>query len=1455
MKFIKYIIVTLLLISTVYSQYVTHASQRDDDLHMPFMTWDDNPEGLLEGDINDFVFDTVNVVLYWKQTGAATTTGWVEYAPTSVADADYGEITVASGIWTVDDDVIGSEHFKDQDWGDIAVSANVVSVEDDSHLHGSGTITEADPLALLTAGTDNVKDSHPDWGTGAGQISAEDIPIADVGVIIVATEVEGALQENRLAIDLNTSKVTMTYPGAGIALSTGSAWSASITDNSANWNTAYTDRLKWDGGATDLVASTGRTSLGGTTIGQALFLSTNPGAITFGRANADNSFDWLSATNFRTAIGVDPAGTDNSTDVTLNANATAAGLSLSTQEINYRAATNAQTGYMTAALVTNIETNNAKITNVSTALSVGTVGVNTVAITSDGGADDVTLPAATVTTAGMFTTAKWAEVVANNAKVSNVSTALSTGTRDATTYGINSDGSSDDVILVEATTTLAGLLGAAKWDEIVASTTHLGLTNNPHSVTKAQVGLTNVEDVALSTWVGSTNLTTLGIIGTGTWQSVDVGIGYGGTGQSTAQAAIDALSQVSGGTNEYVLTKDTGTGNALWKVSASGFADPMTTRGDIVIRDASNNTERLGIGANAFILTSDGTDVSWSVPAINQELQNSLVGSYYHFDGVDDIVTVSDNADIDFGTNDFSIAMRFYSFDVAGTEYLLNKEAGGIGYGIYKTDDDIYIRFDDNTTDASAIILTAKIVAEKWYDLVITFDRDGNSTAYLGGNTGTVDISGTPLTLDNAGDLLIGSTTAGASFFKGEISHILFFNRLLTSNEAIEISKWDSDNPPVWFSNVGANQTELTSGTLTIGKRYRINDWITADDFTNIGGTNEDGNEFIATGTTPTTWTNSSTVVPIGNVVNYNGNSIGMSTWFDVSGNNNYGTVTGAMQLLPPIFGNQEVRGIAKIDTLITKYPRMDVRYFGAIGDGVTDDTDAVQEAIDSANVYMDGYELIKSVAYFPPGDYLVDSLTIYPGTHLKGESKYTSRISASQGTGTYFINVDELGEGHGGNIAITDLAIVGTGGAQKGVRFYHSYYNSYMRECRVEGFYDNVTVDDSWTFTLKNSYLRSAGRHNLFIKTGTNVTIEGNRIDYSGSHNIRVGRVSVGLTIRDNAIQKADSAGVRIDSTLIANIENNFFEDNGKNDSYGGALEVFGYATTILNVTHNVFNNNSVVSNMRAVLLTGLFRNFTGSGNKFHGTNQNVAYDFGGASVNNYNISGDIWAGSLDSLIIKNASSRGVIQTEYVNSQTYTSEIQGNVDQYQIEDDSGWKIYGFDDKSAEYGTLSINSAGNFVIGSSGDILLNLNYPIQGLSTGKSFERSIVLQIQPGATPNTNINITNYGVSTNGFNHPSITDATDLAASGTSGSFSLSANGIDITFNITPEIIGLGTYAFVKDHEINNSSAELYKPAVDMQSGNLRIKIIAQPGGQTSWLPLMDTGDAVYLSITFWTST
>lgn len=130
------------------------------------------------------------------------------------------------------------------------------------------------------------------------------------------------------------------YPAAGIPLSTGVAWGASITNNSANWNTAYgwgnhaglydpigtgtglvgaheltynhinyntayTDRLKWDGGATDLVAGTGRTSLGGTTVGQAFFMLANPSAITFPRIDAANTVTARSAANFKADLSLE----------------------------------------------------------------------------------------------------------------------------------------------------------------------------------------------------------------------------------------------------------------------------------------------------------------------------------------------------------------------------------------------------------------------------------------------------------------------------------------------------------------------------------------------------------------------------------------------------------------------------------------------------------------------------------------------------------------------------------------------------------------------------------------------------------------------------------------------------------------------------------------------------------------------------------------------------------------------------------------------------------------------------------------------------------------------------------------------------------------------------------------------------------------------------------------------
>lgn len=65
----------------------------------------------------------------------------------------------------------------------------------------TGDAVGTDPITFspfsnpITIGDDYIKDNMIDWGTGANQVSAADMPIADAGNYFSATDVEGALQE------------------------------------------------------------------------------------------------------------------------------------------------------------------------------------------------------------------------------------------------------------------------------------------------------------------------------------------------------------------------------------------------------------------------------------------------------------------------------------------------------------------------------------------------------------------------------------------------------------------------------------------------------------------------------------------------------------------------------------------------------------------------------------------------------------------------------------------------------------------------------------------------------------------------------------------------------------------------------------------------------------------------------------------------------------------------------------------------------------------------------------------------------------------------------------------------------------------------------------------------------------------------------------------------------------
>ena len=67
----------------------------------------------------------------------------------------------------------------------------------------------------------------------------------------------------------------MVYPDAGIALSTGTAWGASITNNSANWNTAYSHSLDNSQAHSDYLINNGNDATSGTLTATNFILSSD----------------------------------------------------------------------------------------------------------------------------------------------------------------------------------------------------------------------------------------------------------------------------------------------------------------------------------------------------------------------------------------------------------------------------------------------------------------------------------------------------------------------------------------------------------------------------------------------------------------------------------------------------------------------------------------------------------------------------------------------------------------------------------------------------------------------------------------------------------------------------------------------------------------------------------------------------------------------------------------------------------------------------------------------------------------------------------------------------------------------------------------------------------------------------------------------------------------------------
>lgn len=191
--------------------------------------------------------------------------------------------------------------------------------------------------------------------------------------------------------------------------------------------------------------------------------------------------------------------------------------------------------------------------------------------------------------------------------------------------------------------------------------------------------------------------------------------------------------------------------------------------------------------------------------------------------------------------------------------------------------------------------------------------------------------------------------------------------------------------------------------------------------------------------------------------------------------------------------------GEAKLKDIIS------VKDFGAVGDGVTDDTAAIQAAIDAAEVFVElgtASQTIRNdgnrgVVWFPPGQYNVSSTLVIngPGVHIQGSGVAATIIrSTLNGNLFYARSDDQSTTGLLHNIAFSDMSLRGdftnpTTGAGiavdivKHVYIYNIHFNGFYDDIVFRGVQEPAFVHGCNFFA--NNAVTAARTGNAHIKVG----------------------------------------------------------------------------------------------------------------------------------------------------------------------------------------------------------------------------------------------------------------------------------------------------------------------------------------------------------------------------------
>ena len=320
-----------------------------------------------------------------------------------------------------------------------------------------------------------------------------------------------------------------------------------------------------------------------------------------------------------------------------------------------------------------------------------------------------------------------------------------------------------------------------------------------------------------------------------------------------------------------VIAPDTNPGNKRWilfSVMASSSVLVSTTQAD---NDSSTN-----IATTAFAKSQD------AVLAREPDQGVNLTAAASGSSGI----TVLDNNNIDFGTGNFTLVWKGSLPDWAAVAALLFKDNYvALGWQVYVNSDGT-LKFHARSAGVTYSSTVANTFVDKTvHEITVVIVNSTSVSFYTDGLLFGAAVAIASFEASSANVLEILGNTNATSRFAGTTHHAITYNRALTAAE--ELNRYRNGVAP---QHRHASQTALTSGTLLAGQEYIIDTFVAGDNFSNIatvvsGTINTTGCIFVATGTTPTTWTNSSSLRASGATLILEPEGIQNGRWLDSSSN------------------------------------------------------------------------------------------------------------------------------------------------------------------------------------------------------------------------------------------------------------------------------------------------------------------------------------------------------------------------------------------------------------------------------------------------------------------------------------------------------------------------------------------------------------------------------------------